>query len=799
MMVFRIRALLLCGFLALLLPLRAQEAAPHAPAGGEVITVADTAESAPDVTLVAQEPNAAPPAPAPPPPPDTPTAIPPTTPTAPPTPEPAPPPPPPAPPPPAQAPGTRRFNISSERQVLSPALGLYQFFGHVVVEVDNVVINASEVSYDSPAELVIARGIVSIRAEDGTTYWGNVLEYNVRTSRWEFRDWSVEFPPRFLGQPFIAPVFLNGENITGQGNLVRGTNSEVTTCNLPAPHYEVRARRVDIYPGDKLIARDCDFYVLDHRIVHIPWFYLSLRQRRSPIVPEFGQNDFEGYYLRLLYQYVLRAPNEYGGIRLDLTSKRGIGIGVDQFYGVRNGRGEAFVYRRGSEESVYRISHTQRLPANIVATVSTDVRQNSLFTSQLTTMTDTNINLTRVTQHTNTLFNYTRRLNEGPFTVDNSSAIFRYNYRATERTFNYSGYYSDYGATVSQPSRQNLQNRLIWIERMNLGTLNLRIDKDFDLDGEDTVSGYHPTERVPEVYLESSAKQLGWSMFNSFPSRFTLGWGYFNERQNLTDVKINRYLFNWDASTPKPVTLGNTSITASTAFRQTIYGDEDTTALYYYRAAVSALTKLGSVNNIASLRLQDFYGFTPFRFDFVYPYKTVSDSLQYVTPKLQMYLTTGRDLRAERWQDVTLRTEAQLSKNIFTRQVVGYDLNNNLWRDLVSQYSWRNSPNVTFNLGTRYDIEGQQLRRISTELEWVISPRWRLEWLGGYDGINNSLLYNEFLITRDLHCWDASLYVSQSRKYVYLYLRLKALNLPIPDFGIGQGGQILSTNQGESL
>jgi hypothetical protein len=334
---------------------------------------------------------------------------------------------------------------------------------------------------------------------------------------------------------------------------------------------------------------------------------------------------------------------------------------------------------------------------------------------------------------------------------------------------------------------------------MSLGTLNLRVDKDLDLDGNDnTVNGFHPTERVPEVYLESTAKQLNWDLLGKINSRFTLGWGYFNEQQNVTDVKINRYLINWAANSPT-LKLGNTSITASTSFRQTVYGDPDTTAMYSFQGALNAITKIGAVNNVFGFRQQDFRGFTPFRFDFVYPYETVTDSLQYVTPKLQSYLTTGRDLRQNLWQDVTLRTEAQLAKNVFTRQVVGYDLNNHLWRDLVSQYSWRNSPPVTFNLGTRYDLEGQRLRRVSTELDWVINPKWRLEWMGGYDGINQSFLYNEFLVTRDLHCWDASLYVSQSRKYVYLYLRLKALNIPLPDFGIGKGGQVLSTSQGEPL
>ena len=83
------------------------------------------------------------------------------------------------------------------------------------------------------------------------------------------------------------------------------------------------------------------------------------------------------------------------------------------------------------------------------------------------------------------------------------------------------------------------------------------------------------------------------------------------------------------------------------------------------------------------------------------------------------------------------------------------------------------------------------MRRVSTNLSWVITPRWRLQWLGGYDAPNKKLLYNEFLVTRDLHCWDVSAYYSYQQKYFYLYFRLKALDIPLPRFGIGRGGQIL--------
>jgi hypothetical protein len=172
---------------------------------------------------------------------------------------------------------------------------------------------------------------VSIHAEDGNTYWGNVLELEVPTRQWRFLEWSVEYPPAFLGQQFIGPVFVGGREVSGLPDRLRARDSHVTTCDLPAPHYLLAAEEVEIIPGDRLIARNIDFIVLGHRVLRLKYFILWLRQRRTPIVPEAGWNDFEGYYLRLLYQYVFD-PDNLGkvitGVTIAGVATHGFATGV---------------------------------------------------------------------------------------------------------------------------------------------------------------------------------------------------------------------------------------------------------------------------------------------------------------------------------------------------------------------------------------------------------------------------------------------------------------------------------------
>ena len=138
-----------------------------------------------------------------------------------------------------------------------------------------------------------------------------------------------------------------------------------------------------------------------------------------------------------------------------------------------------------------------------------------------------------------------------------------------------------------------------------------------------------------------------------------------------------------------------------------------------------------------------------------------------------MYWGSGRDLLHGRWQDLTYRTDIQLTRYLAMHQQVGYDPNMSVWRDLVSQYNWQQSDKLTFNVGTRFSLSGLGLTSVSTELNWVVSSKWRIEWHGGYNGTTRQLLYDEFLFIRDMHCWDAA--------FLYQRATEPGLSLPSPE------------------
>jgi hypothetical protein len=76
-----------------------------------------------------------------------------------------------------------------------------------------------------------------------------------------------------------------------------------------------------------------------------------------------------------------------------------------------------------------------------------------------------------------------------------------------------------------------------------------------------------------------------------------------------------------------------------------------------------------------------------------------------------------------------------------------------------------------------------------------------VEGITSWNGITKKFDYKAFRLTRDMHCWEASLVYNdetgfRENKGISLEFRIKAF--PTADrFGIGQYGQAVDTSMGE--
>ena len=117
-------------------------------------------------------------------------------------------------------------------------------------------------------------------------------------------------------------------------------SSEITSCDLPTPHYHFSARQVKWVSKNVMVARPVVLYVRDVPILWLPFIFQDVRPgRRSGIlVPQFGLNDLvrptRTYNRQVTNIGYYWAPNDYVDLtgRLDWFANRYVQYGVSGQY-----------------------------------------------------------------------------------------------------------------------------------------------------------------------------------------------------------------------------------------------------------------------------------------------------------------------------------------------------------------------------------------------------------------------------------------------------------------------------------
>jgi hypothetical protein len=689
---------------------------------------------------------------------------------------------------PPPAPGYRRLVFKAKRILVSGAEKSIRYIGDVSVESESFKMTADEIVYSDKDGMIYAVGNVTMNNSDGNLFSGKNAQVNVHTRAWSFNEWQADILPGSLGKPFKSDLYLKGATAEESNGKITTKKSSFTTCEKEKPDYEITARQITIIPGDKLIARDCFLKLGGYKVLYFPYFIIFLKKWEVPFKYEIGQNSTEGNYIHSLFQYAVNDQN-LGGVRLDISQKLPIGIGVDHFYEYSSGNGEILYYTRvdGSEFQT-KLNHNQRLLAGFTGDFAVDRRKSTNYGST-STLTVYTVSLTKNTEKSNTYINYNHRVNDSTFKYDSTSANVSYNLRVDKGTFGYNGQYSRYGSFIAGAAdSKELWHHLTAMRQLGPADINVKYDIHDDLAG--NASSFSGMERLPEVVFTANSYNSTIPMMKKFPGTLSMGWGFYNEMPN--QVSLDRYMLQANIAPPaKDTIIGRISFNGD--LRQTVYGDVDSTAMYNYNAGLNLQSSNGPLsNNLRYSRVRK-GGYTPFRFDSIYPSQIISDTVQYRTANMNVYLSAGKNLDVNRWDDIYLRMDQNIGENFKAAHSLGYDPNIGIWRDLNSQFSWDNGENIALRSNTIYNMELGKMRRVSGDLTLKPTSKWRIHWLSGYDFVSKQFLYNEYLVTRDLHCWDVSAYYSQQQKSFYMYLRLKAMDLPMPRFGVGRGGQVLDT------
>ncbi|PIS29530.1 hypothetical protein COT42_05070 [Candidatus Saganbacteria bacterium CG08_land_8_20_14_0_20_45_16] len=237
-----------------------------------------------------------------------------------------------------------------------------------LAQINNLVINGDNVSYNQESQLYQAEGSVEVFYKDITIY-GQKITYDTST---EVVSAEAGFTliyegiklqgerlryllPEKTGQANRVTLLLRGVSLTGQqvqlGKEELSLNgASFTTCDLPGPHYHVTANEIVVYPKfGWLVAYWGYFWLGRLPLVPMPTYIYDMladgkEHRNVPPFPEVGSNDEDGTYVneRLAWYAGRQLSGTYS---LNYAAKKGFGGGAEANYIMdENSRGSLRLY-----------------------------------------------------------------------------------------------------------------------------------------------------------------------------------------------------------------------------------------------------------------------------------------------------------------------------------------------------------------------------------------------------------------------------------------------------------------------
>lgn len=740
--------------------------------------------------------------------------------------------------------------------------------GNVVVEYRDYRVSADVLEADLQERTATFRGQVTITTPERTLQ-GTLLRLNLRTRGYTLEGARIEIPPEEVQMGATAPIYATTARIRGVPGRIFIERGGVTTCNLALPHYLFDSREVDIIPGERLKARKVGVYALGHRLLTLPGITIPLRtinEQSSRFVPTVGQSLEEGYYLKSAYFYVLASL--VGNLRLDLMSKKGVGIGLDQPYNFPNYNGTVHLYqladrRNNRQDFTGRVDHRHRV-GEFNFGVSGNYRRNSLdyvAASSSGLLTD---------------FTANWRGSGGAsadFGINRSASTF-----AGTQTGTWTGHLrhsqtfgtlrSNLSLNLSQPfgtvtaSSGRLSSRLDLAQSTRPVDVNLVVDRIDTLGG--TANFFAGTQRLPELRLATDTRRLFPTGFVSrlAPVTAALSIGNLREAGFTSSTSGGRDVMNrlrtyaHLSSNPQilpPSERLNLSLPID--FHQLVYRADE--AQWIAGASPTLSYRLGDESQASlSYSLLRQHGFTPFQSDFFPEYNSLSLSVTLgrgirggygtaypgygtsgigsVGPltgyggypatiagvgnldpaaagRINASLDTGFDFENGIARDLTVRAQYQPTAHHLVSLSTGYDWygrgsfgTQNRLRDLIGRLRVDYGDALQLSVGALWSTSRNKLGTVRGSLNSRLSDQWHLMALYGKQSTGFGAFsqpFTQVMLTRDLHCWEASAIYSEETVFgrrqrdLRVLLSIKAFPTN-KQFGVSQSGQYFTSDIG---
>lgn len=660
-------------------------------------------------------------------------------------------------------------HIQAERVVSFPDLKVTQATGMVILHYRETSIRADALQMDDEAQLVYAYGNIFYEDEESKIS-GEAIKYDLKT----------EEGVVFKGQGGRNPVYFKSKLIR---TLPKRTDTELstgTTCNKDEPHYSVAAKRFYVIPGNRAVAKNITFFLGKTKVFRFPIYVASLKEkRRQPFQPQFGHNELDGWFLKNTFSYSF-TRDLLGNFFFDYFEKRGTGKGFEQILSFpRNGEMSVYLYHMDKKEKdstslLSKLNYRQPFPDRLSVSAAAESRNETTSLSfgriEMKTF-SSNVSVDKREKYYSSVLNTTYRtfgsvnqsINLGATWQQtaqlqpNINASLFLDFQRSDRK----------GDALYLNPNDELNWRLEVSQNRPTYQLGMKIQRREDLDGNKfTQDNFSVRNIVPELTLRMPLSLRG----NRLPLTLSGMVGRYDQTNQKTRIKYETRL-----DLQENLKHGkNTNLSIGSFYTQDWYNNG---AAQYTAGFTPALSIQHT--RVFSTRLnynwQESRGFTPlgdrqgnasmasggFTFDW--------------QKKYVLTLTSGFDFKTDFYQIFAARLITKPYDTLETETTAEYDFNRTKGRNLTQSLLYKPSDVTHYRTIFNYDMEKKKGVRWDNELGTKLGPWWQLLYKNSYSPqAQRKFVYNDILLVRDLHCWEARFSYRSAFKQIYVELSIKA-------------------------
>ena len=226
------------------------------------------------------------------------------------------------------------FRYDMKREVIIQGGGVHAHKGTVSLECEALVAYMNEEEVYAEGNVILTDGDLRLTAQN--------VYYNFRTHRGVMKEARIVRGLKKKGSAVEWVVYAD-RLIRRDRETFEAESAWFTTCSFKEPHYRLKCSSVTIKPGKLLVGRNMVLFLGNVPVFYYPYFRHDLEHDWLPQDFDLGTGSVLGDYLKSRWRiYSNDVLNLL--LRIDITAKRGTGLGTDLEYSSHTGTSGLFQY-----------------------------------------------------------------------------------------------------------------------------------------------------------------------------------------------------------------------------------------------------------------------------------------------------------------------------------------------------------------------------------------------------------------------------------------------------------------------